>query len=146
MSAKKQTHTPGPWRVYLKNGVLEIQDSRGNAVVFWSGFDGARQSTAEKEANARRIVVCVNLLEGTSTEQIESDWKQGWEPYGAAKHFEAERDALKALNTELVEVLTDLLERVDRNGGIGEYKGGPAFVVGKARALLARLETTKETT
>jgi hypothetical protein len=32
--------------------------------------------------------------------------------------------------------LTKLLDRVDRNGGLGEYKGGPPFVVSEARAAL----------
>ncbi len=35
--------------------------------------------------------------------------------------------------------IKDLLDRIDRNGGIGEYKGGPAFAVKRAREALAAL-------
>lgn len=37
---------------------------------------------------------------------------------------------------ELVELGNRLLERIDHNGGIGEYKGGPAFVVEPFRKAL----------
>jgi acetyl esterase/lipase len=81
-------------------------------------------------------VACVNACEGISTEDLEHYPSM---PHGAVM-LTAERDQLRSQNAELVEALRDLLERVDRNGGIGEYKGGPAFVTGKARALLARVK------
>lgn len=37
----------------------------------------------------------------------------------------------------LVTALRDLLARVERNGGLGEYHGGPVFVVQRARDALA---------
>lgn len=37
---------------------------------------------------------------------------------------------------ELFRALERLLERVDKNGGLGEYKGGPAFAMKDARDLL----------
>ena len=52
----------------------------------------------------------------------------------------AEIDRLTAENERLLEVLRNLLERVDRNGGLGEYKGGKAFAVSDARAALNQEE------
>lgn len=37
----------------------------------------------------------------------------------------------------LVTALHDLLDRVKRNGGIGEYRGGPVFVIKRAEEALA---------
>ncbi len=64
-------HTKGPWKVYHKvfrpqlssRKVLEVQDSNGNSVVPWTGFDSANQSTKEKIANARLIAAAPELLE-----------------------------------------------------------------------------------
>jgi hypothetical protein len=50
----------------------------------------------------------------------------------------AERDLLRERERELVEALRDLLDRVDRNGGLGEYKGGVPFATKTARELLAK--------
>ncbi len=47
-----------------------------------------------------------------------------------------EVDALKARIEALETALRNLIIRVDMNGGIGEYKGGPAFVMKRARELL----------
>ena len=43
----------------------------------------------------------------------------------------------------LLEALKRLVERIDFNGGIGEYKGGPAFVMKAARKAIAKAEETK---
>lgn len=44
---------------------------------------------------------------------------------------------LERENAALLEALKALVERIDANGGLGEYKGGPAFVMQKAREALA---------
>ena len=41
---------------------------------------------------------------------------------------------------DMYEALKKLVERIDFNGGIGEYQGGPAFVMEKARAALAKVQ------
>ena len=51
-----------------------------------------------------------------------------------------EIERLRAEKAELLEALKNLVDRVDRNGGIGEYKGGPAFVMGHSRATIAKAE------
>ena len=80
-------------------------------------------------------------------------WLESKAPYSTAegdrRHAEiaalvraaqAEIDRLTAENERLLEVLRNLLERVDRNGGLGEYKGGKAFAVSDARAALNQEE------
>ena len=39
---------------------------------------------------------------------------------------------------ELLETLEKLVERIDFNGGIGEYQGGPAFVMMRARGIIQK--------
>ncbi len=46
-----------------------------------------------------------------------------------------------AAASDLLEALKQLVERVDRNGGIGEYKGGPAFVMANARTAITKATT-----
>lgn len=45
------------------------------------------------------------------------------------KYFKQEVDKLR-------EALGKLIERIDINGGLGEYKGGPVFVMEEARKLI----------
>lgn len=62
------THTPLPWRVYHEvfrpqlsdMKVIEVQDSGGESIVFWTGFDSADQPEKVKLANARFIVKACN--------------------------------------------------------------------------------------
>lgn len=74
----KTQHTPGPWRANKDHfGAVRSEpgfsikgsNSEGvNAIAFlWS-----RDVEAEQEANARRIVACVNACEGISTEALEA--------------------------------------------------------------------------
>lgn len=41
---------------------------------------------------------------------------------------------------ELLEALKNLVKRIDINGGLGEYKGGPSFVMTEARQAIAKAE------
>ena len=52
-------------------------------------------------------------------------------------------EELERSNTELEEALAALVERIEYNGGIGEYNGGPVFVMARARTALrnAGIET-----
>lgn len=45
---------------------------------------------------------------------------------------------------KLVEASERLLERIDHNAGIGEYKGGPAFVVEPLRKLVTEYRKFRE--
>ena len=46
----------------------------------------------------------------------------------------------KEQSKELLRALERLVERIDFNGGIGEYKGGPVFVMKNAREAIAKAE------
>lgn len=78
-------------------------------------------------------------------------------PYYPCESFEEYRAAWEALDNErkaeiaalthklavankVVDAARRMLERIDFNGGIGEYKGGPSFVVKDLRESLAALE------
>lgn len=45
---------------------------------------------------------------------------------------------LIAAAPELLEVLERLIERIDINGGLGEYKGGKAFILDDARNIIRK--------
>jgi len=47
---------------------------------------------------------------------------------------------LIAAAPELLEALKRIVERIDINGGLGEYKGGPVFVMKAAREAIAKAE------
>lgn len=62
-------HSPGPWKVYANilrpefpRKIIEVQDANDNAVVPWTGFDGAPQTKKMKRANARLIAAAPDLL------------------------------------------------------------------------------------
>ena len=55
-------------------------------------------------------------------------------------HLTEAEASLIAAAPDMYEALKKLVERIDFNGGIGEYQGGPAFVMEKARAALAKVQ------
>lgn len=66
----EMSHTPGPWRVYegklrprFPTHILEVQDSKGRAVVPWTGFDACDVPKSQRKANARLIAAAPELLE-----------------------------------------------------------------------------------
>lgn len=101
-------HTPGKWTVRHADDqeypypARLILGERGLLVAVARAAGGPDKNAA---ANARRIVAAVNAAEGISTETLES---QGY----AASYIAtmAERDALKALNAELVAVVEAALD------------------------------------
>jgi hypothetical protein len=80
-------HTREPWKADLRLGCFAIypngQDrnclecARDDAIVYQNGRgdksspDGYRYLTAEQEANAKRIVACVNACKGITNEALE---------------------------------------------------------------------------
>lgn len=54
-------HTPGPWSVFIENGVVEIQ-KRKRPVVHWSGFDSSLFKKSS-EANARLMAAAPDMLD-----------------------------------------------------------------------------------
>lgn len=49
----------------------------------------------EATSIARRIVACCNVCDGISTGQLESDFAQGYEPWGHVQHLRAQLDELR---------------------------------------------------
>lgn len=66
---ERVAHTPGPWVVFARNGVLEIDAVGPNAVVHWTGFDASAYANKPKEnlANARLIASAPDLAAFIST-------------------------------------------------------------------------------
>ena len=82
----RMNHTKEPWKADLRVGCFAIypngQDrncldcASDDAIVYQNGHksspDGYRYLTAEQEANAKRIVACVNACAGITNEALEA--------------------------------------------------------------------------
>lgn len=80
-------HTKEPWKADLRLGCFAIypngqdrnclEGARDDAIVYQNGRgdksspDGYRYLTAEQEANAKRIALCVNACAGITNEALE---------------------------------------------------------------------------
>lgn len=98
-------HTPGPWRVsgsrYIKRDFsgIGLADDSGQMIASVPGGQTSGpffiESNEECDANARRIVACVNACEGVPTELLEA--------YPAPfSELRAERDRLLVAMKKLV--------------------------------------------
>ena len=75
----EKLHTPEPWATEYREDYEEmyhqdIFDAKGETIAICSWFKvkvDARTTTTNREANARRIVACVNALEGIPTAILE---------------------------------------------------------------------------
>ena len=68
-------HTPEPWRQFTELGTIgDVVDSKGRAVAQaqeTGNFErGAPEGLAERNANAARIVACVNGCAGINPEAV----------------------------------------------------------------------------
>lgn len=81
--------------------------------------DGPGVAVCAEPHNADAIAKALNIAYQRVTESRDAELVR----------LRAERDRLR-------EALRDLLDRVDRNGGIGPYIGGAPFAVRNARAAL----------
>lgn len=57
-------HTEEPWEFFIEQGVVEVIDTKGKAIIHWMSFDACEQSKKEKMRNLKRIVACVNACVG----------------------------------------------------------------------------------
>lgn len=74
-----QKHTPEPWATDYRerpDGMFaqEVFDANGEtiATLAWFPVDSGVGTTTNREANARRIVACVNACKGWETSQLEA--------------------------------------------------------------------------
>lgn len=96
----EQKHTPEPWYFDTKSrvGVDDLSICAVDAIDEYrpGGWDFGETS----EANARRIVACVNACEGLSQDALDGGWTaKGISDY--AKKLEAQRDAIEKQMNEL---------------------------------------------
>lgn len=79
------------------------------------------------EDSARRLAACWNACEGVSTERLESDTAQGYEPWGHVQHLQAQRDELLAAFEEVLRISDRKHDAWDRaHAAIAAAKGGAA--------------------
>lgn len=109
----KTEHTPEPWHA---PGLAEIHDSGHRVIALLSDVDPVQEelrpspSTAEGDANARRIVACVNACAGMPTWKLERDGLPSVDEYIA---IEKQRDDLLAVFSVVISEMEDR----DRNDG-----------------------------
>lgn len=136
-------HTPGPWATDEADHDTPYQDIKIKAskhrtiCTVWIDDAPVRDFNAEQQANARRIVACVNACEGISTTDLES--APGYDAAINGFHEQRalvvqarnERDELLALLTEVAGNFTrdddlpdNLLPRID--AAIDKAEGGAA--------------------
>lgn len=114
-------HTPGEWTAeridYSKGLDVSFEVTSGRRVIAGTYMREIKREAyliAEDEANARRIVACVNACEGIPTEALES---------GAVR--------------ELLEALADVL-RIAKAASIGVTGNGPRIARAEAAIAQAR--------
>jgi len=75
-------HTPEPWEVERDGGMLYLVTKSRQVIALLSDDGRAERSGLEgTEADARRIVACVNATAGIPTERLErmpQDWLAKW--------------------------------------------------------------------
>ena len=127
-------HTKEPWR-YSVNAVnlIDIWDTAGSIASVSRWHVGAAGSEEENEANARRIVACVNACEGIVQHMLE-----GHNLNAQIALIESERDALRERERELVEALTDVMRDQLKTVNLHQMAPGPRQRIEKARAVLAK--------
>jgi hypothetical protein len=95
---KRMKHTPGPWIIFNKLGVLSVMRGK-KEVVHWAGFDSSR-FPQQNIANARLIAAAPELLQslrelmqaveaeltGEPKNVPKSVWSDKWEKAEVAIH------------------------------------------------------------
>lgn len=134
-------HTPEPWFIgdtpgYLALGQWKDGKSRfSDPITIRSAAHTEEIATVwtyllPTDANARRIVACVNASEGISTEALEATKDIAMGGLATVKSIEEQRD-------ELADVLRELVERCD--GPEGVRADGSNIQTMRASAALAKL-------
>lgn len=123
-------HTKGPWAVNFTK-FSEVRAENGAVIAHCVKLT----SLTNLEANARRIVACVNACEGISTEHLENSLPIV-ELVG--RHSEALREieALKAERAELAGALNALVDDIntlasESHGVVGLHRNGDVATWGE---------------
>lgn len=99
-------HTSEPWNLFSKNGVVEITNAKRIAIVGWAGFDSTRVDE-DAEANARRIVACVNACAGLTDDHFDGGFSVA-----------AMSEYIKRIERQRDEMLAALAEAERHGGGV----------------------------
>lgn len=98
-------HTKGPWHAMVLKGQLPRVGSAsgGVAVMCTNRFMGEASPSEEETANAVRIAVCVNFLEGIDTETLRTGptMNEILKDFGLGGKVEKLRVVLTAINEHL---------------------------------------------
>lgn len=96
-------HTLGPWTLFAREKVVEVQDANGKPVVTWAGFDDSRRPLKVRKANGRLIAAAPDLLAvcqevvDSAYEPVELDCRYcGAEQYGD-RLYDHDHDCLVTL-------------------------------------------------
>lgn len=91
-----------------------IEDEVGQTVcdLYFMEY-GKRFDFENAEGNRRRLVACWNYCQGKTTEELEGDFAQGYEPWRHVEHLEAERDAFKASEKKVSDAYLRIRELVN---------------------------------
>lgn len=63
------SHTAGPWKAFISNGVIAVMAASGKEIIHWSGFDSSEYSSKTDEANAVLIAAAPELLDALKKNQ-----------------------------------------------------------------------------
>ena len=128
-------HTPGPYRLFNKNGVVAVLDRRGKAVIHWTGFDAsdfpdcivdnaalfaaAPETAAERDAWRNALM---GLTPGGSEYTTPEACVAAVRAVRERQHysivsFKLEGDRLKARVTELVGTVAQCAEKAHEYAG-----------------------------
>ena len=134
------SHTKEPWRVaeesFDNDGIQEsvIRALGGRAVIAVT-LEFGENNPNMREANARRIVACVNAVAGVTDEQFDGGWTaQGLSKYAVS--LEQQRDELLGALEGLAGDIQGLIEESDGVNGLhlngdvatwGELEAGGRF-------------------
>jgi hypothetical protein len=130
-------HTPGPWTTDEADHDapyqnIKIQASNRTICTVWIDDAPVRDFNTEQQANARRIVACVNACEGLDTGLLKNITTLG---DTLASRFrmrdKVERD-LQAQRDELLTALQLILSADYRGYGIDYIKGCANAAISKA--------------
>ena len=117
-------HTPGPWTAELDaHGRGRVKGNGCWVATTWTNADDDSHKRYPAEANARRLVACLNACEGISTEALEGD--------DAPRKLREDRDLLLAQRDELLEALKGVMNNCLDSDGLAE-----AYAI--ARAAIAK--------
>lgn len=138
------SHTKEPWR--FSHNSWETSSIYGGEVgclvaecSISADITGETQSQYEpiKEANARRIVACVNACAGIPDDMILHVIAFGMEGHSKATEYQQQRD-------KLLEALKAMINPIDKYG-CGFESSSSEFWIGydKAKSIIAEIEATK---